>query len=315
MINQDLIIKRLALIKQLYQIGVEHTYQSETIAAFSILSFQDSIEMFLKLLAEEKNVASDKLNFMSYWTEFPFLTLKESMKNLNMRRVNLKHKGLLPSKSDIEISKINTIDFFEQNTFNCFGIEFKDVSILSLIVNQQVKTLLEEAQLAMEDNKIDECIEKTALAFDVLLLSYEKNKEGHYRYSPFFFGKDMSFNSAFFMGITDRKMSDFIDNVKDSLENMQKAMKIMSFGIDYKRYIKFKFLTPVISRTMGGDYVAQIMGKRKWNKSNCQYCIDFVLDSCLKLQEFDFDVNELLEDMHISNAIISTKPADLMGDN
>ncbi len=28
------------------------------------------------------------------------------------------------------------------------------------------------------------------------------------------------------------------------------------------------------------------------NRDNCQFCIDFVLDSSLKLQEFDFDINE-----------------------
>ena len=54
MLNREIIIKRLALIKHLYRIGAEQSRQLETIASFSILSLHDSIEMFLKLLAEHK---------------------------------------------------------------------------------------------------------------------------------------------------------------------------------------------------------------------------------------------------------------------
>ena len=69
----------------------------------------------------------------------------------------------------------------------------------------------------------------------------------------------------------------------------------MSFGIDYKKFVKFKLLTPTVTRMMNGKHVAEVWGKKKWTLENCQYCIDFVLDSSLKLQEFDFDINELID--------------------
>jgi hypothetical protein len=49
MLNPAIIILRLSLIKQLFQIGCEQSKQSESIAGFSLLSFHDNIEMFLKL--------------------------------------------------------------------------------------------------------------------------------------------------------------------------------------------------------------------------------------------------------------------------
>lgn len=293
--NKELVIKRLALIKHLYKIGLEQSRQVETIAAFSILSFHDSVEMFLKLLAEHKNIKSEKFSFLDYWNAIPTLTLKESMRALNVRRVNIKHKGLLPSKADIEISRVNTTDFFEQNTKSHFGVEFNDISLLSLIHYENVRIHLEKAQKALDDDKKEKSIELTAIAFDELLYSYENSKTDFYRNSPFFFGKDLTFNSSFFMDIQDRKMAEFIDKVRDSLEGIQKAIKIISFGIDYKKFVKFKLLTPSITRTMNGKHVAEIWGKKKWTKENCQYCIDFVLDSSLKLQEFDFNINELEE--------------------
>ena len=52
-INMDeLTTKRLAVIKQLYLHGIEQSYEVEPMNGFSILSFHDSVEMFMKLCAE-----------------------------------------------------------------------------------------------------------------------------------------------------------------------------------------------------------------------------------------------------------------------
>ncbi len=286
--NQELITKRLALIKYLFNQGVEQSKQTEPLSAFSILSFHDSIEMFLKLLSEVKNINSDKLNFIEYWGKIPTLTLKESMRNLNVRRVNFKHKGILPSKSDIEICRINTTDFFEQNTLPFFNLHFNDVSIYSLISYESVRKYVETAKECLDKNDSANCIGQIALAFDELLTIYEENKSSYLKDSPFYFGKDIS--SAFSMGLRDssdkniQKIGEFVDKIKDSLTNIQSAVKIMSYGIDYKKYFKFKTLTPIVTRITGGNKrVMEIYGQRKWTKENCLYCIDFVVETALKL--------------------------------
>jgi hypothetical protein len=308
MLNPELIINRLALIKQLHKIGIEQTKQFEPIAAFSILSFHDSIEMFLKLLAEHNDIKTDKFNFLDYWTEFPNLTLKESMRNLNARRVNIKHKGLLPSKSDIEVSKVNTNDFFEQNVLTQFGLNYNEISLLILIKYESVKKELVEAQRAIETKQFEHSIEKSAIAFNELIHFYENNKIGHRTYkSPFFFGNDLRFESAFFLGIKDRKLAGFVDKVKESIEAIQNAIKITSLGIDYKKYSKFRILTPIVTRVYDDHHVSEIYGKKKWDKENCQYCIDFVIESALKLQEFDFEIAEIEEQEEIELIIKSTE--------
>lgn len=301
--NKELIINRLALIKYLYKLGIDQSEQSEPMAAFSILHLHDSVEMFLKLLAEYKNVKSDNFNFLDYWASIPSLTLKESMRNLNARRVNIKHKGLLPSKTDIEISRASTTEFFEQNTESHFGLKFIEISLLDLIHNESVKSYLEKSIKASEIGKFDECIENVSIAFEELIYTYEESKTSWRSSSPFYFGKDFTFLGSFSVGIgaelggnVGRKIDEFIDNVKDSLEEIKKAIKILSFGIDYKKYSKFKLLTPIVRRTVGGEYRVELWGEKKWNHNNCQFCIDFVLESCLKLQEFDFDIKDLIVD-------------------
>lgn len=296
MLSNEIVIKRLALIKHLYKAGVDQSQQPEIIAWSSVLSLHDSIEMFLKLLAEHKDIKSENFNFLDYWTNISTLTLKESMRNLNARRVNIKHKGLLPSKSDIEISRVNTTDFFDQNTKTHFGFEFKDISLLTLIKYEEVRIHLENAQKSLETNNTDSCIELTALAFEELINSYEKSKTNFFSNSPYFFGKDFTFLSSFHIGVKEnKKMAEFVDKVKGSLDGIQKAVKVLSLGIDYKRYVKFQLLTPKVTRTVGGKYYSEMIGNKILNNSNCQFCIDFVLDSAIKLQEFDFDISELIE--------------------
>lgn len=301
MLNNEIIIKRLSLVKYLYKIGIEQSRQFEAVASFSILSLHDSIEMYLKIVAEHKNIKSENFNFLDYWGSIPTLTLKESMRNLNARRVNIKHKGLLPSKADIEISRVNATDFFEQNTIILFGIEWKDISLLNLIQYDDVRHHIENAQKALDENKIENCIEFSAIAFDALISAYEETKSIYFGKSPFYFGKNFNFIHPSSMSTKDdRKMSEFVTQVKESIDGLQKAIKILSLGIDYKKFAKFNLLTPNIQKTIGGKHIIQGLGNKKWTKENCQYCIDFVLDSSLKLQEFDFDVNELIDNERLN---------------
>lgn len=287
MINKEIITRRLALIKYLFKLGVEQSKQIEPLSAFSILNFHDSVEMFLKLLTEKLNIKSDTFNFLDYWDKIPDLTLKESMRNLNTRRVNIKHKWIFPSKADIDISKINTADFFQQNTESQFGITFDNINLLELISYEKVKQHLLAAQNFLLKWDSENCVWESAIGFHVLMSTYEGNKTNYYsRNSPLSLVKDCRFRG-------DIKFEE-LDKINESLTELENALKIIGFGIDYKRYTKFKILTPHVWETMWGPSIWWTDRKnKKWSKENCEYCIDFVIESCLKLQEFDFEITEL----------------------
>lgn len=238
--KQHILLKRLTYIKQLFKIGIRQSKQHESISTFSILAFHDSIEMFLKLLAEHKNIKSDKLSFIEYWNKIPDLTLRESMRNLNARRVNIKHKGLLPAKSEIEISRVNTQDFFNQNTISQFGIHFEELSLIELVTFSKVKRYLNKSVLALETEKFELSIQNVAYAFEELVTAYESNKSIFWE-SPYNFGKKMrhrgsslGFSSADRESTSNRNLSDFIDETVKSITALQKATKILSLGFDYK---------------------------------------------------------------------------------
>jgi hypothetical protein len=75
---------------------------------------------------------------------------------------------------------------------------------------------------------------------------------------------------------------------------MSDAVTIIGFGIDYRKYAKFMMIAPSVSFT--GDGSVHYGGNK--NLSNItveefQFCHDFVIDTAVRLQEFEIDPDAL----------------------
>jgi hypothetical protein len=296
------VIKRLALIKYFYKEAVEQSQRPEPLCSASILTFHDAIEFFLQLASEYLDIGKKQPLFMEYWEilasklpkEMP--TQKEAMRRLNGARVALKHHGTSPSKLDIEAFRASATNFFEENTPPIFDIKFSEISLIELVQCEETKNNLKESKQLLEEKKIEDSLDKVALAFTQLIDDYESRKRGRFGRSPFFFGQSLTFLSSFHMGIDrsqERKLADFIDKIKESVEALQVAVKILSLGVDYRRYVKFRLLTPHIDRALAGNY---LISRGNWGEKGVpsmeevQFCIDFVIESAVILQEFDFNI-------------------------
>ena len=298
--TEENILKRLSIIKLLYKIGIEQSYKGEMTSFFSILSFHDSIEMFLKLTTEKEN-KKDCQNFMQYWEVLPDLTLKESMRILNSNRVNLKHKGITPSKIEIETVRVNTTSFFEQNTPIYFDLEFVNVSLFELIKYSTTKEHLKRAEEYLKNHDFEKCIYESSKAFNELLLEYKKSKSSEYSFSnPFDLIEKISFDNSNRWGNEnktpiDDQLKKTFDIVNENFVKLENTLQVVSLGIDYKKYLKFSLLSPKFYKTSTGEY--QFYGNsKKWSNQECEFFIDFVLDSALILQEFDFSFSDLSKD-------------------
>lgn len=300
----ELTIKRLSIIKQLYKVGVRQSYDSEPMNGFCLLSFHDSVEMFMKLCAEIKGVKVDRsTNFGDYFNKLADLQCQVTMTNLNNKRVALKHHGSLPSKLDVEISRVNVTDFFVLNTPVFFGATFEEISLMPLIRYDVVKKYIQLAIDSQQSKNYEDSVFNSHVAFKELLFSYENDKKLLLE-SPYKICENFAHDRTPFLrvGLGDR-FDKFIDKVSASLTTVDNVVKMLGFGIDYKRYIKFKILSPRIQiwNEEGGrqyEYVGKNYhaDKLNYNNRNAQYCIDFVIESALKLQEFDFDLQELMNE-------------------
>jgi len=298
-------IERLAFIKNLYSIGVEQSKREEPLCWMSILTFHDAVELFLALASEhlDLDVRLRDIKFMEYWSLLSKilkekgkgeLTQRISMEKLNKARVDFKHYGNPPSRSVIEDFRASTMNFLDENTRVVFDVEFSEISLVELVKYEAAKKSLKEAREMLGKNEIENSLDKTALAFAQLTDDYETRKMDEFGRSPFFFGEEMYFLSSFSMEIRGR-LGDFIDKTKESVEALQEAVKILSLGLDYKRYARFRLLTPHVERVMNGTYhIVRIQrGSRGLpTVEEVQFCIDFVIESAIALQEFDFSLEE-----------------------
>jgi len=277
-------MRRLAFIKYLYGIAVEQSHRPGDLKAASILTFHDSVELFLQLAAEHLNEGTKNIQFEQYWERLePHLggqplVEKESMRRLNKLRVNLKHDGTFPSPLSVEGFRASVTSFFEANTPTVFGgLEFADVSMLALIEYPKARTSLEEAQDLIQANHLREAIEKIAVAFAQLLDEYEETKRLRTRSSRFRPGPRIS---AF------QKMG----QITDAIEDLQNAVRLLSLGFDYRRFAKFDSLTPRVVRVMSGDYLPGGAPDSAPTLDDCRYCFDFVIEGALGLQDSEFAV-------------------------
>lgn len=306
-------VRRLAFIKYLYRLGIQQSEVPEPFSSVAVLIFHDTAELFLQLASENLDAGDRQLNFMDYWQALsqskkrPIeVSQKESMRRLNKARVALKHHGTLPSKLDIEAFRATITSFFEENTPEIFGVSFGSISMTDFVQPGGARENLKDAERLLEGQDFAEALNRTALAFQQMLEDYEARKRDRFYRSPFFFGRDLTFDRSSVIGIGrsrplrndrqehtyERRLAQFVDNVRETLEAMQEAMKILAMGIDYRRYSKFRFLTPTIVKTYDGHYhIVSDSREQEVSADDVGFCIDFVVETAVKLNEFDYSLS------------------------
>lgn len=300
------VVKRLAFIKYFFELGIAQSRLPEPANSASILMFHDSVELFLQLASETLDVGKSGVKFMEYWellaTKLPSGSLpqKESMRRLNDSRVGLKHHGTLPSKMDIESFRATTNEFFEEAIPLIFNIKLTEISLIDFIGEERAKEHLHDAAKQLTDGNLKSAMGKTALAFQYLIEDYESRKRSQYGRSPFSFGENFAYLDRWSMGLGHgsrpmlarddftQKLGDFIEKVTESMESMQGAIRILAMGIDYPKYSRFILITPRVYQTMDNKYHLTDTSDYNASKEDVQFCIDFVIETALRLQEFDY---------------------------
>lgn len=266
----------------------------------AILTFHDSVELFLHLSCDELKVPTKKgIQFADYWVTLKgklpngmSLGHEREMDRLNRLRVDLKHHYIPIAESEIVRARVNITNLFEEYTPIIFGVNFDKISMTDSVQHALAREYLNQATTFMEQGKFGDALFKLAVAFDMIIDDYEKRKESG-------FGK-----SVFHFGLPDIKLyshhynvdGDVIEFVKRAVEPMQGAMKIMSLGLDYRRYVKFRLLVPKFLKLYtkeGGPLYSLSERVQNRTEEHCQFCYDFIIDSAIRIQDFDFDIENL----------------------
>jgi len=300
MIPSDSIRRRLALIKYIYDVAVEQSQKPEPLCSMSILTFHDAIDLFLGLSLEYLDIdvqKGKKIYFMDYWDHIPQLSHKVAMQELNDTRVSFKHHSNVPSRSTVDINRNRAGEFLNEQSMKIFGVDFSKMSLVDIVQCEEAREHLKNAETMLEGGQIEQALSNIGMAFVRLIDDYEERKRGEFGGSPFFFGRSMDFLSG--SSVVGRgvhglgRLADFVDKTVESIESLQEAVKIMSLGINYRRYAKFRLFTPRITHLAGGGYHDHGF---HWGSrgiptvDDVRFCINFVIESAITLQEFDFSL-------------------------
>jgi hypothetical protein len=251
--------------------------------------------MFLALAAQEHHVAIPK-DLIKYWDVLePVLgrplTYRARVERFNKARVGWKHYGTEPAATEIDAAVTTVTGLLADECEPIFGVALDAVSLASFVRPDHAQDLLLRAERALKLGDEDGAFADLIEAFGTMLQDYEQRKMTSHRRSVFGPHVDFTFLSSFFQDVRSGKERDFIDGVIASIDALDQNIKVIGFGIDFRRYGKFKALTPHITRFADGRRQASEPARDEPRTAeDFAFCRDFVIDSALKLAEFDFDL-------------------------
>ena len=279
--------KRLAVIRHLFEKGEALSLEGEPLNGLCLLPFHDSIEMFMKLCADEKGVSIPRnAMFLQFYDYIPNLQDKAQMTSLNARRVSLKHHGQMPSSLDVELTRANVIDFFEHNMPQFFGCKLEDVSLEVLIPYSEVREHLRYYHNCMNDNKYGEAQAQCQIAMKVILSAFmAQNHRGHsleHNGWPAYNAKWLQKPNL------ETKTDEFLDDLREDILNINEAIYIMNLGINYFKYGEFVDLGPNVNQWLGDEpgkyfYDYCLDNESSYDEETAKACYNFVIETALKL--------------------------------
>lgn len=301
-------VKRLAFVRLLYQQAVEQSYRAEPLNAFAVLGFHDAVELFLRLVGDHIEAQlPDRLDFGAYWGELKkgdrgvVLTSKGRMDRLNKVRVAFKHHGSEPGTAGVELARLDTTVFLETNTPLVFDMEFDRISMVDLVSQPEAKEMILDAEAAAATDDFVDAVAWTHQAFDWLINDYGSRKQrGGLDRSPYHFGPTIKRSHAREFRVSWdggrpkpwlEKLEEIVNDHHEAIAAMQASLRVVSTGIDYRRYARFALLRPDIDLGWGdpSERVVRPSPYVTLKAEDYDFCRDFVITSAIHLAAEDFD--------------------------
>ena len=300
--------ERLALVRYFFSVADQQARLPETVRSIAVLTLHDAVELFLHLAAQRVNVPLSRgarLEFNDYFGRIEEadpskrLTRQQQMGKLNAARVGLKHQGIRPSAAEAEGLRLAVREFLIENTPTIFGVSLESVSIVDLVRFPGARRHLREAESLLAQGDTGGAMISVVQGFQSTIDEYEKEAVQAHGRSPFSFVGDFSFDRSFFrrgpLGdpFSPREQGEFEDKMIASIEALASAVRMLSLGLDYRRYARFRLLSPpahLIPVPGKSGPQLRLDASASWPPSleDCLFCFDFAVDSALQLQEVVF---------------------------
>ena len=125
-------------------------------------------------------------------------------------------------------------------------------------------------------------------AFEELLDDYANRKKDTAGNSPYLLRT--LFVDSMFGRDHDPELTRRIGQAEGVLDRMQRVIRVLAIGVDYRHYARFELLVPNIIYTADGSRVAGVPGLEVGD-TEYQFCKQFVIETALHMAELDFDLD------------------------
>jgi len=286
-------ITKILLSRRLYQLSLENLNSTNELSiSIGVILLQDSVEVFLLAVAEHVNADVGNItNFNKYFDlinkkispkELPF---RFRLNSLNKLRVNAKHYGLPPPKSETAGLLESVKEFFEEVSLQIFKKEFVTISLIDLIKENEAKEFLLAAEKDFSNGDYENVLINCRKALYVEI-------ESRYDISPYTdesdrngFGLMSMWNKAPFFA---RNRQYIEEHVKDPTDYIvydydKLDMDLLRSGMSRLDYWNVWRLTPSLYRKdKESDWIIKYKF-RKFDEEGIKDRAVYVLDSTINL--------------------------------
>ena len=282
------LIRRLSLSRFIFQTGADALRRPGPYAfGLATSLFQDSVETLLRILAEAGRVnVGAHVSFNALIDEVggsysSVLEHKAALSRLNKARVNFKHHGISVSEEDAIHFRESTQAFLTEVTQNALDLDFQRASLVSVIGHRRTENWLLSAQEAVEAGCYREALEHAAIAFRIYLNARSVHRArvtSHRLWGP----PPLDYRTADQQ--LKRSLTQLTKWTVSHFEELHKSIDLLRHDIDLMAYWRFRGVTPDVELSLTDVHsIAWTSPADNPTQEDAEFCIDFVVDSALRI--------------------------------
>lgn len=265
--------ERLLIIRSLFLKAQELvTDPGRWSEGFMLLHLHDAVELFLAVVAEHRGIRLDNSDGFEKLIEkidksvdasTPALPLVSQLRRLNRARVSFKHAGLLAQRNEVLTWLANVETFLEEVSRSHLDLDFRTVSLASLIRHPRLNRLARRAEEALQRAAFADAALYSAQAM-TLALALAK-----------------TMGSRVPLGVREIRLGSQADLAKaiiDTREELDQVVDLLSFGISFFDLRRFRALTPHVNLSMAMTFWAN------WDRDpqdvtvdEARFCVEFAI--------------------------------------
>lgn len=263
-------IERLVFVKYLLFQANKQQNLERPLSSSAILTIHDSVECFLQLCFEI-TTSKTKLNsqniLATYCEEINKVLLENKKQQINsayIKRINdlrnqLKHATIFVDEKQIPNLFTETEMFFNDFTESIFGLAFAKISLIELISDETIKSILAQAEQEIENAEYFKAMRQIGIAFYELksrLTKLHGSKNENIFGSIFQVDYMIKYGAQFGGSYPDSVLRENLGEIANDINHLQDDIvdikTILSLSVDIKYYVHFERIIPKVHGILTG---------------------------------------------------------------